>query len=189
MDKAKTLVQEILAKNLKNEMLAAVQNTMEKNEAIKTVGKRYGSLDVADRKRVMEGATIFRSLCATCHGADAKGLPTKIAPSLVDDVRRIFMGSKDTTIRILLHGLTGPINGKKYPTDMPPMGSNNDEWIASVLSYLRYDLGVPEQYAGSIPPQYFPQLLVRPEEVQKVRAQTAERNKPWTQEELKKGQK
>ena len=65
MDKAKTLVQEIVAKNPKNEMLAAVQNTMEKNEAIKTIGKKYGSLDVADRKRVMEGATIFRSLCAS----------------------------------------------------------------------------------------------------------------------------
>ena len=124
-----------------------------------------------------------------CHGADAKGVPTKVAPSLVDDPMLIFRGSKDTTIRILLHGLTGPLNGKKYPTDMAPMGSNNDEWIASVLSYLRYDLGVPAQYAGSIPAQFLPQLLVRPEEVQKVRSQTAGRNKPWTQEELRKGDK
>ena len=50
MDKAKTLVQEIIAKNPKNEMLAAVQNTMEKNEAIKTVGKKYGRLDVAEER-------------------------------------------------------------------------------------------------------------------------------------------
>jgi hypothetical protein len=69
------------------------------------------------------------------------------------------------------------------------MESNNDEWIASALSYLRYYLGVPEKYAGMIPPQYQSQILVRPEEVKTVRAATAGRNKPWTMEELKKGGK
>ena len=142
--------------------------------ALVSLGKRLGSLERADRKRVIDGATIFRSLCASCHGTDAKGLPTNVSPSITS---------------IVLHGSTGTINGKKYPTDMPAMGSNNDEWVASVLSYLRYNLGVPEQYAGMIPPQYFPQILVRPEEVQKVRTATAGRDKPWTMEELQKGGK
>jgi glucose/arabinose dehydrogenase/mono/diheme cytochrome c family protein len=188
-DKTNTIVKDLLAKNPKNEMFAAVESSLERNEAIKSLGKRLGSLETADRKRVIDGATIFRSLCASCHGTDAKGLPTNVAPSLVTDPRTLFMGKKDTLISIVLHGLTGPINGKKYPTDMPAMGSNNDEWVASVLSYLRYNLAVPEQYAGMIPPQYFPQILVRPEEVQKVRTATAGRNKPWTMEELQKGGK
>ena len=186
-DKAKAVVKNILAKDPKNDMFAGVESTFEKNEAVKKFGKRLGSLEVADRKRVMDGATIFQSLCASCHGADAKGLPTKIAPSLVDSSRLVFMGSKDTIINIVLHGLTGPLNGQKYPVDMPPMESNNDEWIASALSYLRYNLSVPEKYAGMIPPQYQAQILVRPEEVKKVRTATAGRNKPWTMEELKKG--
>jgi len=100
--------------------------------ALVSLGKRLGSLERADRKRVIDGATIFRSLCASCHGTDAKGLPTNVAPSIIS---------------IVLHGSTGTINRKKYPTDMPALGSNNDEWAASVLSYLRYNLGVPEQYA------------------------------------------
>jgi mono/diheme cytochrome c family protein len=186
VDKAKAIAKDLLAKNPKNEMFTGIESSLEKNEAVKKLGKRLGSLEVADRKRVMDGATIFRSLCASCHGTDGKGLPSKIAPSLVDDPRLVFMGSKDTIIRIVLHGLTGPLNGQKYPVDMPPMESNNDEWIASVLSYVRYNLGVPEKYAGSIPPQYQQQILVRPEEVKKVRTVTAGRNKPWTMEELQK---
>jgi len=188
-DNAKAIAKNILAKNSKNEMFAGIESSLEQNEAIRSFGKRLGSLAAADRKRVMDGATIFRSLCASCHGADAKGLPGKIAPSLVNDSRTMFIGKKDTIINIVLHGLTGPLNGTKYPVDMPPMGSNNDEWIASVLSYLRYNLGVPEQYAGMIPPKYLGQILVRPEEVKQVRAATGGRNKPWTMDELKKGGK
>jgi hypothetical protein len=105
----------------------------------------------------------------------------------LDDPRAVFMGSKDTMIRIVLHGLTGPIKGKKYPTDMPAMGANNDEWVASVLSYLRYELGVPQQYANMIPPKFLSQILVSPDEIKKVREATAGRNKPWTKEELGKG--
>ena len=188
-DKAQAIAKDLLAKNPKNEMFTGIESSLEKNEAVKKLGKRLGSLEVADRKRVMDGATIFRSLCASCHGTDGKGLPSKIAPSLVDYPRLVFMGSKDTIIRIVLHGLTGPLNGQKYPVDMPPMESNNDEWIAAVLSYVRYNLGVPEKYAGSIPPQYQQQILVRTEEVKKVRAATSGRNKPWTMEELQKGGK
>ena len=98
----------------------------------------------------------------------------------------MFRDKKDTIISIVLHGLTGPINGKKYPTDMPALGSNNDEWVASVLSYLRYNLEVPEQYAGMIPPQYFPQILVRPEEVQRCGQQQQGETSPGQWKSYKK---
>jgi mono/diheme cytochrome c family protein len=114
-DKAKAIAKDISSKSPKNEMLAGVQNSLERNESVKTLGIKLGKLDEADRKRVIGGAEIFRSLCASCHGPDGKGLPTKVAPSLLDDPRALFMGSKDTMIRIVLHGLTGPVKGKKVP--------------------------------------------------------------------------
>jgi hypothetical protein len=72
---------------------------------------------------------------------------------------------------------------------MPAMGSNNDEWVASVLSYLRYELGVPQQYANMIPPKFLPQILVSPDEIKKVREATAGRNKPWTKRRIGKRKK
>jgi glucose/arabinose dehydrogenase/mono/diheme cytochrome c family protein len=188
-DKAKIVVKDLLAKNPKNELFTAIMSSLERNEATKTLGKQLGSLETADRKLVLNGRTIFQSLCASCHGSDGKGLPSKIAPPLVGDFRMMMAGKKDTVINIVLHGLTGPINGKKYPMDMPPMGSNNDEWIASVLSYLRFKLSIPQEYAGSIPEKYYGQILVRPQEVQRSRSSTTGRNKPWTIEELQKGGK
>ena len=52
-------------------------------------------------------------------------------------------GDKIYLTQLLLNGLKGPVDGKTYPDMMPPMDANNDEWIASVLSYIRNsgDLG------------------------------------------------
>lgn len=186
--KAKDIVRNIMEKNPKNEMLVAVQNSLARNEEIKKFGTKLGSLNMADRKMILEGANIFRSLCASCHGSDGKGLPAKIAPPIVGDFRRLI-GQKDTTIMILLHGLTGPVNGKTYPLDMPAMASNSDQWIASVLSYLRYDLGITNRSPGPMSPQFLSRILVKPEEVKKIRAQTVGRNKPWTMAELEKAGK
>ncbi|GHB84177.1 DUF7133 domain-containing protein [Persicitalea jodogahamensis] len=182
---ARAVAQGILAKNAGNEMLAAVRESQEKNEAIRTYGSRLGKLDAASRKRVLDGAITFKSLCATCHGAEGKGSPTNLAPVLSGNARRM-LGKKEEEIKILLHGLTGPIEEKTYPDLMPPMGANSDEWIASVLSYIRYDLA----YAGQNPPRNNPEtmekVLVKPEEVRKVRSQTAGRDHAWTWEELDK---
>ncbi|MEJ7685008.1 MAG: c-type cytochrome [Segetibacter sp.] len=186
-DKAKDIVKNILEKNPNNEMLAAVQTSLARNEEIKKFGMKLGSLNVANRKMLLEGANIFRSLCASCHGSDGKGLASKIAPPLVGNFRRLI-GQKDTTIMILLHGLTGPVNGKTYPVDMPSMGSNNDQWIASVLSYLRYDLGITNR-SGPMSPEFLSRIMVKPDEVKKIRAQTVVRNKPWTMAELEKAGK
>lgn len=41
------------------------------------------------------------------------------------------LGHSSMSINILLHGLTGPIEGKKYAGLMVPMKSNGDEWIAA----------------------------------------------------------
>uniref|UniRef100_UPI003340FAA1 DUF7133 domain-containing protein n=1 Tax=Parapedobacter defluvii TaxID=2045106 RepID=UPI003340FAA1 len=100
-------------------------------------------LALEDQKLVKYGATIFKEYCAACHGLDGKGLAIgggrAAAPSLVNN--NDVNGNPNKLIKILLHGLTGPINGETYTNMMPPVGGNDDEYIAAVLSYIRNDLG------------------------------------------------
>jgi putative heme-binding domain-containing protein len=130
-----------------------------------------------DQRRVMErGATIYKELCYTCHGHDGRGSPlagapegTTQAPPLAGS-RRV-LGHRDGVINVLLHGLIGPVEGKSYPSLMAPMGSNNDEWIAAIASYVRNSFGNSASF-------------VTPAEVARVRAAAGGRNYPWTAEEL-----
>ncbi|WP_138992544.1 c-type cytochrome [Larkinella sp. C7] len=171
LPKAKALAQEVIALAPDNEMVARVQKSLDKNEDVKRFGRRLGSLDETDRKLVLNGSTIYKSLCTTCHGSDGKGLESKAAPPLMGS-QRVRNRNKEIAIRILLHGLSGPIDGQTYPDVMPAMGANDDEWLASVLSYIRYEFG-SNQNPG-----------IRPADVKAVREQTAGREKPWTLEEL-----
>lgn len=82
----------------------------------------------------------------------------------------------------MLHGLKGPVDGHVYNDQIPPMGSNSDEWIAAVLNYVRYDLcmrSFPQMNAG-----YINWVIVKPGQVQAVRRQTAGRTTAWTWQEL-----
>jgi len=131
-----------------------------------------------DQKKLMtQGAEIYNTLCTTCHGPDGKGLPMAgappghmLAPSLVGS--KTMLGHRDGPILVLLHGLTGEIDGKKYEGLMIPMGMNDDRWIASVLSYTRNSFG---NRAG----------FVLPEDVARARAATTQRAQPWTINELR----
>jgi hypothetical protein len=67
--------------------------------------------------------------------------------------------------------MTGPLDGQTYTEVMIPMGSNKDEWIADVASYVRGSFG---NSAGPITAA----------EVASVRAATANRRTSWTQPEL-----
>ena len=62
-----------------------------------------------------------------------------MAPSLAGSPR--VLGHRDYVIKVLLHGLTGPLNGMTYTDVMIPMGQQNDEWIAAVGSYIRNSFG------------------------------------------------
>ncbi|GAB3318592.1 hypothetical protein GCM10027299_10280 [Larkinella ripae] len=168
---AKALAQQTVAMAPEVDMLARAQRSLDRNEDVKKFGRKLGSLEEMDRKLVLNGANIYKSLCTTCHGPEGKGLDSKAAPPLVNS-QRLRGRNKEIPIRILLHGLSGPIDGQTYPDLMPPMGANDDEWIASVLSYIRYE------FAPSNSP------AVRPADVRAVREQTTGREKPWTMDEL-----
>jgi hypothetical protein len=91
-----------------------------------------------------------------------------LGPPLVTSNR--VLGHRDYVIKTILHGLTGPVDGRTYGV-MVPMGTNTDEWIASVASYIRSGLGVNN-------------WIITPGDVARVRASTSSRNTPWTLAEL-----
>ncbi|HWV33905.1 MAG TPA: c-type cytochrome [Dyadobacter sp.] len=167
--KARALAGEIVRNANGTEVLARAQRSVEKNEDAKKFGMKLGRLDAPDRTLVMNGSVIYKSLCATCHGADGAGLASKTAPALRGS-RRLNRNNTQASVRILLHGLSGPIEGNTYPTEMPSMKDNDDEWIASVLSYVRHE------FTNSPP--------VRPADVKNIREQTVSRDKAYTLDEL-----
>ena len=121
------------------------------------------------------GQEIYQALCFACHGADGKGtaLPgadgITLAPSFLDSA--VLAGHRDLAPKVVLYGLTGPINGKAYPGEMIAMASNGDAWVAAVLSYIRNSFG---NQLG----------FITEAEVARVREETGARTKPWTMEEL-----
>ena len=128
-----------------------------------------------DQQAILQrGETTYKELCGTCHGPDGRGLPienapgTMLAPPLMGSPR--VLGHREYTIKSILHGLTGPVNGRTYGV-MVPMAANRDDWIAAVSSYVRNAFGNTGTF-------------VAPEDVARVRAAHASRNTPWTVAEL-----
>ena len=133
-------------------------------------------LTAGEKKLMDRGKAIYQELCFACHGPDGKGMKvdgapagTTLAPPLGGS--KTVLGHRDGMINVVLHGLTGPVGGRKYDALMVPMASNDDEWIASVVSFIRNSFGNRAS-------------LVTPADVTKVRAGTANRTEPWTLEEL-----
>lgn len=122
------------------------------------------------------GKQIYESLCLNCHQPGGVGLPGVYPPLTPNG----WANASDVSIpiKILLHGLNGPItvDGKEYgtttPIPMPPMGLD-DQQTAEILTYIRSNFG---NQASAI----------TPEQVKKVRGETASRTTFWTAGELKK---
>jgi mono/diheme cytochrome c family protein/glucose/arabinose dehydrogenase len=179
-DLAKKIVQDILAQNPNNEMLKSTKASIDKNEDAKVYGIKLAGFTPVERKLIQDGAEIYQSMCSPCHGGDGKGLPTNAAPALRG--AKHVNQDKEYAIRILLHGLKGPIEGKTYPSEMASMKDNSDEWIASVLSYVRYEF-----VGTSVRTHKGRQSsVIQPEDVKKIRALYGKSRKVWTMEELEK---
>jgi mono/diheme cytochrome c family protein len=137
--------------------------------------KIAGNFTREERRQVERGQEIFRSLCFACHGFDGNGMPiagrdgATLAPPLAGS-RTAVQG--DSIVRVMLNGLTGPINGRTYEAQMVTMASNNDQWIADVSSYIRKAFGNNGK-------------LVTKETVAALRKEFGKRTLPWTIEELR----
>lgn len=143
------------------------------------IGKYHSRLVEAKRKRLQSkfnsmGETNFKTICMACHAADGKGTPLAgsdmtLGAPLVGSSR--VLGRKDIPIKIMLKGMTGELDGKKFPGPMLPLESYDDEWIASVLTYIRNSWGNDSD-------------LVSPEEVAAVRASIKDRKEMWQSSEI-----
>jgi mono/diheme cytochrome c family protein/glucose/arabinose dehydrogenase len=170
-DKAKVLLKQMEGQYAGNKLLqmVATRSLQEGDESIKALKASIATLPWADKRLILHGALNFQQLCSTCHGPDGKGLSSMLAPALAGSAR--VNGSKDVLIRILLNGLKGPVDTKNYPDVMPAQNANNDEYIASVLSFIRNSLG---NHAD----------IVQPGDVKKIRKATADRHESYTLDEL-----
>jgi mono/diheme cytochrome c family protein len=134
----------------------------------------YTTAEIASLER---GQTIYNELCFTCHAPDGRGAAgeagnSQRAPSLASSPR--VTGHRDLVTRTLLHGMMGPLDGKSYVEVMVPMGTNRDEWIADVGSYVRNAFGNIGDF-------------ITPADVARVRASTTDRRTMWTAEEVVSG--
>jgi putative membrane-bound dehydrogenase-like protein len=173
-EKAEQIIAGLLKNYPDDKLLAESQNRYQSKIRERAESEQKAKLmAVADQKLIKDGALIFKQLCATCHGADGKGINNggKDMPAPVLAGAKDVNANPERLIKILLHGLSGPIDGKTYPDVMPALGANNDEYIASVLSYIRNDMGNKA-------------AVVKPSDVKKVRAENASRTTSWTIKEL-----
>ena len=121
------------------------------------------------------GKVTYEQLCFACHGPDGKGAPMSgavgqfLAPSFANNKR--LMASDQAAVRTLLHGLTGDLDGKEYEGLMVAMGTNSDEWIADVVTYIRNSFG---NRSG----------VTKASTVKALREMHQDRTEPWTQKEL-----
>ena len=139
-------------------------------------GRGGAALNAEQQSSMDRGGSIYTEVCYACHGSDGRGTPTPgaavgnmLAPSLAGSPR--VNGHRDYSIKAIMHGLVGPLDGRTYPQVMVAMGSNKDQWIADVVSYVRNSFG---NSGGT----------VTVPDVARVRAATSNRKAPWTATEL-----
>ena len=121
------------------------------------------------------GKKLFTANCVACHQATGQGVAGQF-PSLVDS-EWVLGGDwhgDNHLVKILLHGLQGPIQvkGSTYNGAMPPWKQLKDEQIAAILTYIRNEWG------NSAP-------AITAEQVAKIREETASQTEPYTQNQLK----
>jgi mono/diheme cytochrome c family protein len=121
---------------------------------------------------VTAGRAVYEKNCQVCHQANGRGVAGAFPPLVGSEW---VSGSPETLLRILLHGLQGPVEvaGATFNGAMPAWKDVlKDEEIAAVATYIR-------QMAPNQAP------AVAPAEVGAVRAASASRTAPWTAAELR----
>ena len=125
----------------------------------------------AAKEQLPDGKQVFSTTCAACYQATGEGVPGVYPPLAGSEW---VTGDEAKVVRILLHGVTGPIEvaGETFNSMMPPWGATlKDADIAAVLTYARStwgNKGTPITAA----------------KVAAIRAATASRTTPWTAAEL-----
>ena len=118
-----------------------------------------------------EGKKVYNRVCAACHQVSGDGVEGTFPPLTESEW---VTGDKGRLVRVILHGLTGPItvNGESYSGMMPPWGAAlKDAEVAAVATYVRSSFGNKAS-------------AVTAAEVTTIRAASKGRSTPWTAKEL-----
>lgn len=139
--------------------------------------KALPPLSQTELARFKKGREIYQGLCAACHGSEGQGVimpepqdHMMLAPSLAGSPR-VNDRNHRYFAEIILKGMTGPIDGVTYGGVMAPMESYDNEWISSVMTYVRRSWG-----NGGSP--------VKPDEIERVRGWNKRRKTAFTLAEL-----
>jgi mono/diheme cytochrome c family protein len=131
-----------------------------------------GGSDDPVAKAVKAGAPLYATYCSPCHQGDGNGVAGQFPPLAGSEW--VLAEGPNRIIRIVLHGLAGPITvkGSVYNNQMNAFrDSMDDQQIANVLTYIRNSWG---NKAGA----------VTGAEVAAIRGATAARTDPWSAAEL-----
>ncbi len=114
----------------------------------------------------IDGAAVYASRCAACHQANGNGLPGVFPPLAGSEW---VVGSARTLTAVVLHGVEGPltVKGHTYNGVMPAFAAQlSDDEMAALLTHIR------GQWGNAAEP-------VTADAVAAVRAETADRSKPY----------
>ncbi len=86
------------------------------------------------------GKKVYLTYCSACHQADGSGNPGMYPPL---DGTDMVNGGQDELIKIILAGLSGPleVKGEIYNQFMAPHNFLSDNDIADLLTYIRNSFG------------------------------------------------
>jgi mono/diheme cytochrome c family protein len=126
--------------------------------------------------RFEAGRGVYSLYCAACHQNDGLGNDIQAPPLAGSDW--IQAESSERLIRIVLHGLQGPItvSGKQYEFSnvmLPWKDTLSDDQISAVLTFVRGN----QDWQNNASP-------VAPDKVAAIRSAEAARESNWTPEEL-----
>ena len=161
-------------------VLEQLRERYQENPNIMVILNHMKSQQEIARQRRLEnefltkGRTNFEIACMPCHGMDGKGTPAAgtdmtLGAPIAGSPR--VTGRMDVPIKIMLKGMTGELDGRKFPGPMLPLESFDDEWIASTLTYIRRNWG------NKAP-------MVTAQDVAAVRAQIKDREAMWDSSEI-----
>ncbi len=174
-EEADNLALEIAAAHPDNE---AVKRARDMRRTAMQEAKRRRELAIRNKKLadlMGKGESVYMGLCITCHGPDGLGLPFDDRPNeikgppLKGSAR--VLGHKDVITRIVLNGLTGPVDGKTYTEVMVPMQGIDDDILAATMTFIRNSWGNQA-------------TIIETRDVARVKKEVGAREKPWTLEEL-----
>ncbi len=175
LDHQELAFRDSLTKESADPQLLAWLDQGSKDTAAATHASDLSGDDLASYQR---GKAMFHgeAACFGCHSADGAGAPN-LGPPL--DESQWVTGPPESLVKILLHGLTGPVivAGETYnPTaEMPGLGANptfTDQALADIATYIR------NEWSNQAAP-VSAALVKRHRDLTKDRAA-----RPWTAKEL-----